>query len=78
MRKFTLLLALLMFMGMQAVHAQNRVVTGKVTSASDGTALPGVTVLVKGTTNGTATNVKVSIPFRFLKKPIHWFFLLSG
>lgn len=58
MRKFTFLLALLMFLGMQAAHAQKRVVTGKVTNASDGTALPGVTVIVKGTTVGTYTTVK--------------------
>ena len=36
--------------------AQQRPVTGKVTDASDGTGLPGVSVLVKGTTNGTATD----------------------
>lgn len=36
--------------------AQNRTVTGKVTSADDGTALPGVSVVEKGTSNGTATN----------------------
>lgn len=38
-------------------YAQNRTVTGKVTSADDGSALPGVNVLVKGTTNGTTTGV---------------------
>ncbi|HRK72643.1 MAG TPA: TonB-dependent receptor [Rhodothermales bacterium] len=38
-----------------ATMAQS-VVTGKVTSADDGTPLPGVTVTVKGTTNGVLTN----------------------
>jgi TonB-dependent starch-binding outer membrane protein SusC len=33
-----------------------QVVTGKVTSSDDGSAIPGVNVLEKGTTNGTATN----------------------
>ena len=36
--------------------AQQRSITGKVVDASDGTALPGVSVLVKGTTIGTATD----------------------
>jgi TonB-linked SusC/RagA family outer membrane protein len=38
------------------VYAQGRVVSGKVTSADDGSPLPGVNVLVKGTTNGTVTD----------------------
>lgn len=33
--------------------AQERTVSGKVTSADDGSPLPGVNVLLKGTTNGT-------------------------
>lgn len=36
--------------------AQERVVTGKVTSAEDGSALPGVNVIVKGTGDGTVTD----------------------
>lgn len=36
--------------------AQTRTVTGVITSSEDGAALPGVNVLVKGTTNGTTTN----------------------
>jgi hypothetical protein len=35
---------------------QARQVSGKVVSAEDSTALPGVTILVKGTTSGTTTN----------------------
>lgn len=38
------------------VFAQ-RTVTGRVTSADDGSALPGVNVVVKGTTTGTVTDV---------------------
>ncbi len=49
-----------------SVWAQDRVVTGKVTSADDASALPGVNVVVKGTTNGTVTdadgNFKLTIP----------------
>lgn len=36
--------------------AQERTVTGKVTSAEDGSPLPGVNVLLKGTTIGSATD----------------------
>ncbi|MCK4664150.1 MAG: SusC/RagA family TonB-linked outer membrane protein [Bacteroidales bacterium] len=56
MRKFTLLLALLVFIGMQVVNAQ-KTITGTVTSLDDGTTLPGVAVVVKGTTTGTITDV---------------------
>ena len=57
MRQFTLLLALLFFIGMQAVNAQ-RTISGKVTSSEDGSPIPGVTVVVKNTTTGTTTNVE--------------------
>lgn len=43
--------------GLQGM-AQTTTVTGKVTSAEDGAALPGVTVLEKGTTNGTSTDAQ--------------------
>lgn len=56
MRKFTILLALLSFLGVQAVLAQ-RTITGTVTSADDGSAIPGVQVVVKGTTVGTTTDL---------------------
>ena len=36
--------------------AQDRAVSGKVTAAEDGSGLPGVNVVVKGTTNGTVTD----------------------
>ncbi|MBI1768443.1 MAG: SusC/RagA family TonB-linked outer membrane protein [Bacteroidetes bacterium] len=39
-----------------SVWAQDLVVTGKVSSKEDGTALPGVNVVFKGTTNGTVTD----------------------
>ncbi|MDD5695763.1 MAG: TonB-dependent receptor plug domain-containing protein, partial [Bacteroidales bacterium] len=55
MRKFTMLLALLIFIGVQALMAQ-KTITGSITSASDGTPIPGATILVKGTTIGTTTN----------------------
>ncbi|GAB3723009.1 SusC/RagA family TonB-linked outer membrane protein [Hymenobacter agri] len=42
---------------LQQVHAQNRSISGRVTDRSNGQGLPGVTVLVKGTTVGVSTNV---------------------
>jgi hypothetical protein len=36
--------------------AQDRVISGKVTSADDGSVLPGVNVVVKGTTTGAVTD----------------------
>ncbi len=37
-------------------HAQDKTITGKVTSADDGLGLPGVNVVEKGTTNGVVTD----------------------
>jgi len=37
--------------------AQERTVSGKVTSEEDGSSIPGVNILEKGTTNGTASDV---------------------
>src|SRR4051812_21068102 len=39
-----------------SVWAQDRVVTGKLISKDDGSSLPGVNVVVKGTTTGTVTD----------------------
>ncbi|KAA9327165.1 SusC/RagA family TonB-linked outer membrane protein [Hymenobacter busanensis] len=55
--KRTILLSLalpLLLVGQAA--AQSRAVTGKVTDRQTGQGLPGVTVLLKGTTNGASTN----------------------
>jgi len=38
--------------------AQQMTISGKVTAVEDGSALPGVTVLVKGTDNGVSTNTE--------------------
>ncbi|WP_210463162.1 SusC/RagA family TonB-linked outer membrane protein [Rufibacter roseolus] len=53
-RTLLLLLALLSSLGM--VYAQQREISGKVTASDDGSGLPGVSVVVKGTTNGTSTD----------------------
>jgi len=55
MRKLSFLLVLLLLTAMQ-VLAQ-RTITGKVNSADDGSGIPGVTVLVKGTSTGVLTDL---------------------
>ena len=57
MRKITILLTLLFFVGMQIANAQQRSISGKVISSEDGTGIPGVSISVKGTTVGTVTDV---------------------
>ncbi len=57
MKKISLLLAFLAFVGLQVVLAQTRDISGTVTSADDGSSVPGASVVVKGTTLGTITNM---------------------
>jgi len=56
MKKGLLLLALLAVCSWQVLLAQ-KVITGTVTDAKDGTTLPGVNVVVKGTVTGTMTDL---------------------
>lgn len=56
MKKIALLLVIFAF-GLQALFAQTKEITGVVTSADDGSSLPGVSVSVKGTTLGTITDI---------------------
>ncbi|MCU0399470.1 MAG: TonB-dependent receptor [Algoriphagus sp.] len=56
MRK-VLLLGLMLLFASAVAFAQDRVITGTVTSTEDGLGVPGATVLVKGTTIGTATDI---------------------
>lgn len=56
--KKNLVFIFLLFSIVQATVAQNVNVTGRVTSKNDGEPLPGVTILIKGTSKGTATNVE--------------------
>ncbi|PRY05736.1 TonB-linked SusC/RagA family outer membrane protein [Pontibacter ummariensis] len=77
MRKILLLSFALVLILMQQVYAQNKAVSGKVTDQSTGQGLPGVSVVVKGTSVGTATSADgtytISVPaegrtlvFRFI------------
>jgi TonB-dependent SusC/RagA subfamily outer membrane receptor len=65
MKKFLLLCSAVVF-ALSSAWAQERTVSGRVTSTEDGSALPGVNVVIKGTTNGTVTdadgNYKLSVP----------------
>jgi TonB-dependent SusC/RagA subfamily outer membrane receptor len=63
MKKVTLLIVLILFCSWQIVLAQ-KTITGKVTDAKDGTTLPGVSVLVKGTTAGTVTDMNGGYSFK--------------
>jgi len=56
MRKLTLLLALIGFIGLQGVFAQTSV-TGTVSDTDNGGTIPGVNVQVKGTSIGTMTDM---------------------
>ncbi len=56
MKKTLLMSLLLMIVFLHGAMAQTRSISGKVTDRKSNEALPGVTVLVKGTTNGASTN----------------------
>lgn len=58
MRKILFLKCILLLFLVSEVCAQSRTITGRVTDGSAGQGLPGVTVLVKGTSNGTSTDVE--------------------
>ncbi len=66
MRKLTILFTCLLLIGVGLVNAQSRTVTGKVISAEDEQPIIGASVMVKGTTIGTITDVNgnftISLP----------------
>lgn len=57
MRKLALILSLILCVGLEAVFAQTRNISGTVTGKDDGQPIPGVSVSVKGTTVGTVTRM---------------------
>jgi Ca-activated chloride channel homolog len=65
MKNRVLIFIAVFFAGL-TLSAQDRTITGKVTSAADGSQLPGVNVLLKGTTTGTITdhqgNYRIAVP----------------
>lgn len=56
MKRFTSLTVLFVFACFQLLQAQTVQISGSVTSSEDGSALPGVSIVVKGTTVGTVTD----------------------
>jgi TonB-linked SusC/RagA family outer membrane protein len=66
MKSIISILVCIMFLGISVI-AQDIQITGKVTNASDGSILPGVSVLVKGSSTGTVTDVNgeyiITAPF---------------
>jgi TonB-dependent starch-binding outer membrane protein SusC len=66
MKRILLMSLFLLSFLLQEAVAQNRTITGRVTDAGNTQGLPGVTVLVKGTQIGTATdgngNYSISVP----------------
>ena len=56
MKKNLLSLVFLLFLT-SGIMGQNRTVSGKVISEDDGLSLPGVSVIIKGTTKGSTTNL---------------------
>jgi len=57
MKKLALLILCTLLIGVHFTNAQTKNISGTVTSTEDGTSIPGVSVLVKGTTIGTITNI---------------------
>ncbi len=66
MKRFVFVLSLLCLVGFNLLQGQGVQVTGNVTSADDGSALPGVSVVVQGTTIGAVTdfegNYSITVP----------------
>jgi len=58
------IISFFLFMSAIAVFGQQRTISGTVTEALDGKTIPGVTVLVKGTTNGTTTDIQGKFSLR--------------
>ena len=56
MKKFSILVFLMLTCLLQQAFAQDKTLSGRVTDRANGQGLPGVTVLAKGTTVGTSTN----------------------
>ena len=57
MRRLALIASLILFVGLNAMFAQTTTITGAITDSETGEPMPGVSVVVRGTTIGTVTNV---------------------
>ena len=57
MRKVSTLIALLLAILCHHANAQDRTITGKVISSQDNLGIPGVSIIVPGTSSGTVTDI---------------------
>jgi len=57
MKKLKMFFVCILFAGIQIVNAQTKSISGTVTSMDDDLTIPGVSVMVKGTTIGTVTDI---------------------
>ncbi|MBN1387611.1 MAG: TonB-dependent receptor [Bacteroidales bacterium] len=57
MKKLLLSISFMLLIIPLQVMGQQKTVTGKITSSTDGSPLPGVNVVIKGTMTGTTTNI---------------------
>ncbi|MCU0356166.1 MAG: carboxypeptidase-like regulatory domain-containing protein [Cyclobacteriaceae bacterium] len=57
MKRILQVMVVALLLPLSTAWAQERTVTGKITSQEDGSGLPGVNVTLKGTTIGTVTDV---------------------
>ncbi len=64
MKRFYGFLSLVIFVSSQWINAQGFQVTGKVTASEDGLPLPGVAIVVKGTTLGYLTDLSGEYTFQ--------------
>ncbi|MFC2136705.1 SusC/RagA family TonB-linked outer membrane protein [Bacteroidota bacterium] len=66
MKKLTVSLLFLLIAGIMTLQAQKITITGTVSSAEDGSGVPGASIVVKGTTTGTITasdgTYSISVP----------------
>ena len=70
MKKLIGVIAFIMLLGVGLLNAQTREVTGMVADKSDGSPLPGVSVAVKGTNTGTATDINGKYVLKVTDKDI--------
>jgi hypothetical protein len=61
---------------MNFAFAQTRTISGTVTSSDDGSKLPGVTIRVQGTSEGTITDVNGNYTLNVGPEAKVWFSLL--
>ncbi len=57
MRRLALILSIFVLLGANALYAQTKTITGTITGSEDGEPIPGVSVVVRGTTIGTISRV---------------------